>query len=502
MAFTHARHSEATPLLSDLHFKHVDRDEEANQADSRNVDATPLPRAQLLCILLIFMYEPIQIKFENPFINELVLEYGISMGDQKSVAYYMGLVNSSFFLAQCASVFLWCRLSDSVGRRPVIIFRLCASAIATVGFGLSKTFPALLIFRAMTGGMNGNLGILKGMIAEITDESNQAKAFSFTPAVFAFSSIIGPTIGGSLSNPVKRFPSVFGSSTILKTYPYLLPCLATASYAVIGVLIAVFFLKETSGIKQAPSSQLRTAVAEVPSDQMTNPDNSKSTSARNSATPSIIGLLTPRVRAALLNSSLFTFFVYMFGFTLLAFIATPPLYGGMGLSPTEIGLVLSIAGTYEGIFQLGLFPTAIRRLGTTMLFRMIIAGNVVLVACFPLMFHFLKQSGRLSSTIVLLFIIQLSILPFLKMGNGCLSIFLTSAAPTRNSLGGTVGLGQTLDGIMRAIGPSLAGALFAVSIEKNLLGGNFVCLVLICIVIVSFVASFTLPRVVRRASDE
>lgn len=68
MAFTHARHSEATPLLSDLHSKHV---EEANQADSRNVDATPLPRAQLLCILLIFMYEPIQIKFENPFINEV-----------------------------------------------------------------------------------------------------------------------------------------------------------------------------------------------------------------------------------------------------------------------------------------------------------------------------------------------------------------------------------------------------------------------------------------------
>ncbi|KZT32313.1 MFS general substrate transporter [Sistotremastrum suecicum HHB10207 ss-3] len=478
MAFTHARHSEATPLLSDLHFKHVDRDEEANQADSRNVDATPLPRAQLLCILLIFMYEPIQIKFENPFINELVLEYGISMGDQKSVAYYTGLVNSSFFFAQCASVFLWCRLSDSVGRRLVIIFGLCASAIATVGFGLSKTFPALLIFRAMTGGMNGNLGILKGMIAEITDESNQAKAFSFTPAVFAFSSIIGPTIGGILSNPLN------------------------ASYAVIGVLIAVFFLKETSGIKQAPSSQLRTAVAEVTSDQMTGPDNSKSTSARNSATPSITGLLTPRVRAALLNSSLFTFFVYMFGFTLLAFIATPPLYGGMGLSPTEIGIVLSIAGTYEGIFQLGLFPTAIRRLGTTMLFRMIIAGNVVLVACFPLMFHFLKQSGRLSSIVVFLFVLQLSILPFLKMGNGCLSIFLTSAAPTRNSLGGTVGLGQTLDGIMRAIGPSLAGALFAVSIEKNLLGGNFVYLVLMCIVFVLFVASFTLPRVVKRASNE
>ncbi|KZT32314.1 MFS general substrate transporter [Sistotremastrum suecicum HHB10207 ss-3] len=230
---------EATPLLSDSQSQTVN-------LEAKNAEPTPLPKAQLFYILVIFMYEPLSLKFDQSFINELIFEFGISGGDPARVGYYAGLVKSSFFLAQCAFVFLWCRLSDSVGRRPVIISGLCAGTIATVAFGFSRTLPSLMLWRMVAGGLNGNLGILKGMIAEITDESNQAKAFSFSQAIFAASSIVGPLIGGQLANPTKRFPRIFGNLTLFIVYPYLFPCLVVALFSSIGLVIAIFFLEETA----------------------------------------------------------------------------------------------------------------------------------------------------------------------------------------------------------------------------------------------------------------
>ncbi len=46
--------------------------------------------------------------------------------------------------------------------------------------------------------MNGNIAILKSVLAEITDESNQARAFSLIPLCFAVGSIIGNGLGGWL----------------------------------------------------------------------------------------------------------------------------------------------------------------------------------------------------------------------------------------------------------------------------------------------------------------
>lgn len=68
--------------------------------------------------------------------------------------------------------------------------------------------------------MNANIGVIKSTIGELTDETNQARAFSFIPLAFAFGSIIGPSIGGKLSNPTQEFPQWFGNSAFLAKYPY------------------------------------------------------------------------------------------------------------------------------------------------------------------------------------------------------------------------------------------------------------------------------------------
>ncbi|KAG9105130.1 hypothetical protein FRC07_009591 [Ceratobasidium sp. 392] len=64
------------------------------------------------------------------------------------------------------------------------------------------------------------------------------------------------------------------------------------------------------------------------------------------------------------------------------------------------------------------------------------------------------------------------------MAFGCMTIFVTSAAPSKSSLGTLNGISQTTISAMRAIGPATATSLFAVSIDKQLLGGWFVYAVL------------------------
>ena len=64
--------------------------------------------------------------------------------------------------------------------------------LAITLFGVSKTFVTLIVSRALSGALNGNVGVMKSMMAEITDETNQAQAFSFMPLVFSGELYVSP----------------------------------------------------------------------------------------------------------------------------------------------------------------------------------------------------------------------------------------------------------------------------------------------------------------------
>jgi len=78
----------------------------------------------------------------------------------------------------------WGRLSDRIGRRPVIMTGLLGLTLSMISFGISKSLIGLIVSRAMAGALNGNTGVLKTIIAEITDETNIAKAYSYMPIVW------------------------------------------------------------------------------------------------------------------------------------------------------------------------------------------------------------------------------------------------------------------------------------------------------------------------------
>ena len=72
-------------------------------------------------------------------------------------------------------------------------------------------------------------------------------------------------------------------------------------------------------------------------------------------------------------------------------------------------------------------------------------------------------------------------------------MYLSYAAPNKRSLGATNGVAQTMVSIQRAVGPAAASSLFAFSLHNNILGGNFVYVVLLALVWVGLGVASKLP---------
>ncbi|KAF4614265.1 hypothetical protein D9613_008002 [Agrocybe pediades] len=168
---------------------------------------TPLPRLQFAIVLFLQLAEPLTSNVIFPFAPQMVRDMGITHGRESQVGHYVGLLQSIFFVAEGCTVLFWSRLSDGIGRRLVIMTGLLGLSLSMFAFGLSKTFTGLVISRSLSGALNGNVGVMKSMVAEMTDDSNISTAYAYMPLAWNTGGTLGPMIGGWLYNPAKRFPN-------------------------------------------------------------------------------------------------------------------------------------------------------------------------------------------------------------------------------------------------------------------------------------------------------
>jgi hypothetical protein len=80
-------------------------------------------------------------------------------------------------------------------------------------------------------------------------------------------------------------------------------------------------------------------------------------------------------------------------------------------------------------------------------------------------------------------------------------MYISSAAPNKRSLGATNGVAQTMVSIQRTVGPAAAASLFAFSVDNNVLGGNFVYVVLLVIVCGGLCVAVQLPKTTWKHSQ-
>lgn len=89
-----------------------------------------------------------------PYIYYMIKDFNIT-DDPSKISVFAGMVTSAFTLAEFATGVMWGRLSDKIGRKPVLLFGLLGTAISVLIFGFAPSLPVALFARALGGLLNG-----------------------------------------------------------------------------------------------------------------------------------------------------------------------------------------------------------------------------------------------------------------------------------------------------------------------------------------------------------
>ncbi|KAH6607467.1 mfs multidrug transporter [Trichoderma cornu-damae] len=205
----------------------------------------PFPVQQMFVLACCRLCEPIAFMSIFPYIYYMIEDFQITK-DPNKISVYAGMVTSAFTLAEFATGVMWGKLSDKIGRKPVLLSGLIGTAISVLIFGFAPSLPVALFARAMGGLLNGNIGVLQTTVAElVTVKEHQPRAYTIMPMVWCIGSIIGPMIGGALARPCISYPDYFPRGSVWDHYPYLLPNLFSAVTVLFGVVVGILFLEET-----------------------------------------------------------------------------------------------------------------------------------------------------------------------------------------------------------------------------------------------------------------
>jgi DHA1 family tetracycline resistance protein-like MFS transporter len=316
---------------------------------------------------------------------------------------WVGALLTAYSAAQFLGAPALGRLSDRVGRRPVLLMSLAGSAVSLFLSGLAPTLVLLLAARALAGLFGGSIAAAQAVIADLTAPEERAKYMGLLGASIGLGFVFGPALGAS----VARFG--FGTAAFV-----------AAGLAAANLSFAFFRLPETR------------------------------TPARRALASSRFGLRP--LAAALRHPSIGRLLGAMFLSTL-AFVAMEATFALLGevrfaLDARRLGLVFAYVGIVIVIVQGGLVGRLAPRFGERALATvgaLVMAGGL---AALP----FVPSFGT-----------ALAALGGLAVGQGLTSPMLAtlvSRASGADEQGGLLGLGQSLAAAARAVGPLAAGWLY------------------------------------------
>jgi MFS family permease len=168
--------------------------------------------------------------------------YAKAAGHLASGGLVVGVLVSSFSIAQLITAPMWGRMSDAYGRRPALLVGLTASAIAYVIFGFALQLPHPLVWlflsRLVQGAGGGTVSVIQAYVADATEPEDRAKALGWLSAATNAGVAIGP---------------VFGSATA--TLGHAAPGLFAAALCVLNIAFAWRFLHESRDMAEAAESK-------------------------------------------------------------------------------------------------------------------------------------------------------------------------------------------------------------------------------------------------------
>ncbi len=110
----------------------------------------------------------------------------------------IGMIQAIYSLMQFLFAPFWGRLSDRVGRRPVLLFSIAGSAFSYVLFALARDSGMLFVSRLLAGVTAANISTAQAYIADVTPAQDRTRAMGMIGAAFGVGFILGPAVGGVL----------------------------------------------------------------------------------------------------------------------------------------------------------------------------------------------------------------------------------------------------------------------------------------------------------------
>jgi MFS family permease len=363
---------------------------------------SPLPKKQLIVLAVIALAEQTALNSISPYLPEMTK--GFPEVKEGQTGLYVGLIASSFALAQFTTNFFWGWLSDKIGRKPVIICGTFLTMLSFLAFGFCRTLWQAILVQAVMGIVNGNSGVVSTCLGEITDRSNQSRAFTYLPVVYGIGGITGPIVGGLLvfyKNPL--------DSGKTNPYPYLLPNLFSAAVLGVDLIVCMLFLEESleearglpplgkrignlfTRMWQFTSSTRPSYVPrwlsrqkshhaqhldgiEEEDEDLDDASDADSEGIAPALFPETSGELTKK---EILNRDTILLLVTYTIFQLanISYNSLYPIFAedveptGRGLKPEAVGLSLSFAGAITIVFQVGIFGKLRGKLGNKVAYR-------------------------------------------------------------------------------------------------------------------------------------
>lgn len=452
----------------------------ASSSSIRTLSPTPVPWRAVIVIFMLNAVQPLAYELVFPFINQMILEIGV-VDDPESVGYYSGIIESLFAVMSFLFVIPCSSISDRYGRKPVVLISIAILGLSTALFGFSKSYWFMIVTRALGGTSAASWSTMKVMLSELTDRSNQGKVFAAFGVAYKIGQILGQPIGGILSHPERNFSMFQGQ--FWEAYPYALPCLFSATFALLGAAVGCFTLQETKPVKNF-SRRRNQSYGSIESEETLLEEDKSNAPWTSVFSPHVVSILTSLLTMVFASESLFALYP-LFAFT-------PIQYGGLGCSEATIGTHMAVR-SFISILQMLLFAPLQSRFGTLRVFQMSMLVWPFTIAFFPIL-NLLKRWEVGSMVFDLTLFIYFFIWGLGNLSWPASSLMINDAAPTPDSLAAMNGISQLAIVLPQAITPAFVTSTFAWSISSALFGGNLIYVILFIAVSVSSIYCLTLKE--------
>ncbi|KAL7810812.1 major facilitator superfamily domain-containing protein [Trichoderma gracile] len=469
-----------------------------------------LPRKdQLFILFLSRLVDFLQVASLQAYVFFQLKTFDDSLSDAQ-ISQQAGILQGCFTGAQVMTAILWGKAADAswCGRKRVLLIGLAGTAVSCLGYGFATTFFWAAFWRAFGGAVNGTVGIIRTMIAEITKEKKyQSRAFLLLPMSFNVAGILGPIMGGMLAESSQTLPGLFGEKAVfgfqwVRDYPYALPSLINAATLTIVTVVIFLFLEETSRarrhkpdiglklgyrIKAAILDDKQSDYARIPAWEAYAMEDYADTGILAEKPVTRIRQLpfrrlwTRNVLFTLLTGAFYDFHLGAFGNMWSLFLSTPryiiptpersenmrrwlPLLftGGLGMPASTVGVATSFLGWLGMLLQVTMYPPVQARLGTMRSFRWFLFLFPVAYFVAPYLSILPSWSpppepasgGFIWAGIIGVVFLQVMARTFTLPAS---IILLNNCSPHPSVLGTIHGLGQSVSALFRTVGPVIGG---------------------------------------------